>query len=206
MSGGHGPTGSPPPPPSWLPNSRLPIVELSHPVSLVRIHRTDYDPVFFSPGSGNPPVGRFDSFSGAFGALYLAQALEGAFAETILRNPHRRLVDQSDIASRAVSVLGFSRTLRLVKMFGDGLQAIGTDNAVSTGPYRASWAWADALFAHPDVPDGIAYVSRHDPDQLCVALFNRPDIEVELLRGPTWLSEIPAEVASILRRYSKGIA
>lgn len=206
MSGGHGPTGSPPPPPPRLQTSRLPILELPQSTSVVRIHRTDYDPVFFSPGTGKPPIGRFDSAVGAFGVLYLAQALEGAFAETILRNPPRRLVDLSDIASRAVSILGFSRAIRLVKMFGDGLQAVGTDNAVSTGPYSASWAWADALFAHPDVPDGIAYSSRHDSDQLCIALFDRPDIRMGLLSGPTALSDILTDVASILRRYGKGIA
>jgi hypothetical protein len=206
MSAGRGPTGSPPPPPPWLQTARLPILELPHPTAVVRIHRADLDPVFFSPGTGKPPIGRFDSPNGSFGVLYLAQALEGAFAETILRNPHRRLVDLSDIAARAMSVLSFSRAIRLVKMFGDGLQAVGTDNAVSTGPYTASWAWAEALFAHPDAPDGIAYASRHDSDQLCIALFDRPDITMALLSRPTALSDIPAEVAAILRRYGKGIA
>jgi hypothetical protein len=206
MSAGRGPTGSPPPPPPWLQTARLPILELPHPTAVHRIHRLDRDPVFFSPGAGKPPIGRFDSPSGAFGVLYLAQALEGAFAETILRNPQRRLADLSDIAARAVSVLGFSRAIRLAKMFGDGLQAVGTDNALSTGPYDASGAWADALFAHPDAPDGIAYASRHDPDQLCIALFDRPDITMTPLSGPTALSDIPAEVAAILRRYGKGIA
>jgi RES domain len=206
MSGGHGPTGSPPPPPSWLKTSSLPILELPKATSAVRIHRTEYDPVFFSPGSGNAPIGRFDSPSGAFGVLYLAQALEGAFAETILRNPQRRLVDLSEITARAASVLGFSRAIRLVKMFGAGLQSVGADNAVSTGPYGSSGAWADALFAHPDAPDGIAYASRHDSEQLCIALFFRSDIQLELLSGPTPLSDVLADVASILRRYGKGIA
>jgi RES domain len=206
MSGGHGPTGSPPPPPSWLKTSSLPILELPKATSVVRVHRTEYDPVFFSPGSGNAPIGRFDSPSGAFGVLYLAQALEGAFAETILRNPQRRLADLSEITTRAASVLGVSRAIRLVKMFGAGLQSLGTDNAVSTGPYVSSGAWADALFAHPDAPDGIAYTSRHDSEQLCIALFSRPGIQLELLSGPTQLSDVLADVASILRRYGKGIA
>ena len=206
MSGGHGPTGSPPPPPLWLKTSRLPILELPKATSAVRIHRTEYDPVFFSPGSGNAPIGRFDSPSGAFGVLYLAQALEGAFAETILRNPQRRLVDLSEITSRAASVLGFSRAIRLVKLLGAGLQSVGADNAVSTGPYGSSGAWADALFAHPDAPDGIAYCSRHDSEQLCIALFSRSDIQLELLSGPTPLSDVLADVAAILRRYGKGIA
>jgi hypothetical protein len=206
MSGGHGPTGSSPPPPSWLKTSSLPILELPKATSVVRIHRTEYDPVFFSPGSGNAPIGRFDSPSGDFGVLYLAQALEGAFAETILRNPQRRLVDLSEITARAASVLGFSRAIRLVKMFGAGLQFVGADNAVSTGPYGSSGAWADALFAHPDAPDGIAYSSRHDSEQLCIALFSRSDIQLELLSGPTPLSDVLPDVASILRRYGKGIA
>jgi hypothetical protein len=66
--------------------------------------------------------------------------------------------------------------------------------------------WADALFAHPDAPDGIAYCSRHDPEQVCIALFSRSDIQLELLSGPTPLSDVLPDVASILRRYGKGIA
>lgn len=206
MSGGHGPTGSPPPPPSWLKTSSLPIFELPRTTSFVRIHRNKNHPVFFSPGRGNAPIGRFDSPSGAFGVLYLAQALEGAFAETILRNPHRRLVDLSEITARAVSVLGCSGAIRLVKMFGDGLQSVGADNAVSIGPYESSGVWTDALFAHPDAPDGIAYSSRHDSEQMCIALFSRSDIQLELLSGLTPLSDLLPDVAAILRRYSKGIA
>ena len=94
----------------------------------------------------------------------MAQSLEGAFAETVLRNPQRRLIDPAEITSRAVSVLGLSRTVRLVEMRGRGLQALGTDNAVSTGPYGPCGLWADALFSHRDQPDGLAYSSRHDPD------------------------------------------
>lgn len=205
MSGGGGQIGSPPPPPSWLESSRLPILDFPN-TAVVRIHRTEHDPVFFSPGSGRAPVGRFDSRSGAFGVLYLATSLAGAFAETILRNPQRRLVDLSEITTRAVSVLVASRPLRLAKLLGTGLQAVGTDNAVSTGPYEMSGLWADALFAHPDLPDGIIYCSRHDPEQHCIALFSRPDLHLELLSGPTPLSEMLVEVADILRQYDKGIA
>ena len=40
--------------------------------------------------------------------------------------PKRRLADLSDIASRAASILGFSRAIRLAKIFGDKLRAVGT--------------------------------------------------------------------------------
>jgi hypothetical protein len=40
----------------------------------------------------------------------------------------------------------------------------------------------------------------------CASLFSRSDIQLELLSGPTPLSDVLADVASTLRRYGKGIA
>jgi len=205
-AGSRGPSGLPPLPPAWLPTSSLPILELPARIPLVRVHRLEHHPLFFSPGDGKAPVGRFDSPSGAFGVLYLAQALEGAFAETVLRNPQRRFVDLTEITARATSVLGLSRTVHLVEMRGPGLQALGTDNAISTGPYGPCGAWANTLNGHPDKADGIVYPSRHDPDQLCVALFSRPDIQIDILSGPTPLENMLGDVAAMLRRYRKGLA
>ncbi len=202
---GRGPAGAAPLPPPWLATAALPVLELAAGSTLVRVHRLGLGPVFFSPGAGADPIGRFDSPTGGFGVLYTAQSLEGAFAETVLRNPQRRLIDPAEISSRAVSVLAMSRAVRLVEMLGRGLQALGTDNAVSTGPYGPCSAWADALFNHPDQPDGIAYASRHDPDQVCAALFSRADIWFEVVSGPTPLAGMAAEVADLLRRYDKGL-
>ena len=202
---GRGPAGAAPLPPPWLATAALPLLELAARSALVRVHRLGFDPVFFSPGAGTGPIGRFDSPTGSFGVLYMARSLEGAFAETVLRNPQRRLIDPAEVSSRAMSVLGMSRTVRLVERRGRGLQALGTDNAVGTGPYGPCGAWADALFSHPDQPDGIAYASRHDPDQVCIALFSRPDITLEVLSGPTPLADMAADVADLLRRCDKGL-
>lgn len=202
---GRGPAGAAPLLPAWLATAALPILELAAGSSLVRVHRIGFGPVFFSPGAGAAPIGRFDSPGGSFGTLYMAQSLDGAFAETVLRNPQRRLIDPAEISSRAVSVLDMSRAIRLVEMRGRGLQALGTDSAVSTGPYGPCGAWADALFSHPNQPDGIAYASRHDPDQVCVALFSKADITLDILSGPTPLDSMVAEVADLLRRYDKGL-
>jgi len=204
-TGRRGPTGSPPPPPEWLATASLPIVEVPADSSLVRIHRSDVSPIFFSPSPGKAPIGRFDSARGNFGVLYAAETFEGAFVETVLRNPERRLIDLAEITSRAITVFGLSRPVRLVEMRAAGLQALGTDNAVSTGPYGPCGAWADALFAHPDKPDGIAYASRHDPNQACVALFSRPDVTLEVLSGPNPLADMLIDVADLLRRYGKGL-
>ena len=202
---GRGPAGSAPLPPPWLTMASLPLQEIAAGSTLVRVHRLGLSPVFFSPGPGKPAIGRFDSLSGSFGVLYMAQSLEGAFAETVLRNPHRQLIDPAEISNRAVSVLAVSRTVRLVEMRGRGLQVLGTDNAVSTGPYGPCGAWSDALFSHKDQPDGIAYASRYDPGQVCIALFSRADIRLEVVSGPTPLAGMAAEVSDLLRRYGKGL-
>lgn len=200
-----GPTGAARPPPPWLPGVKLPLNVHEANTALLRVHRTALAPIHFSPGEGQPPAGRFDSAAGEFGVLYLALTLDGAFVETILRNPDRRLVGLQDIAARSVTVLAAARDLRLVRMHGAGLQALGVDNSVTTGPYEPCGRWADALFAHPDRPDGIAYASRHDPDQVCIALFSRSDLGLSPASPSVPLAEMMMEVAAILRRYGKGL-
>jgi hypothetical protein len=200
----RGPAGHAPGPPDWLAQSSLPILDIT-PRPFARIHRSVHPPIFFSPGDSQPPVGRFDSATAAFGVLYMAFSLAGAFAETILRNPARRLVGSGEIATRSLSYLTPSRRLRLVRMHGPGLQALGVDNAVTTGPYDPCGRLSDALFAHPDRPDGIAYASRHDPDQLCVALFSRADITMIPTDDPVPLTDRLVELAAILRRHGKGL-
>ena len=206
MSGaGRGPDGAAHLPPEWLPRSQLPVTELPAGSTLVRIYRHVHPPIFFSPGDKRPPAGRFDSATGLFGVLYLAFSFEGAFAETVLRNPARRLIGLGEVAGRSLAGLALSRAVRLVRMHGAGLQELGVDNAVATGPYEPCGLWADALFAHPDRPDGIAYASRHDPDQICVALFSRADIAITLASDSVPLTEILGDVAAVLRRYGKGL-
>lgn len=203
MSGAQrGPSGDPRPPPDWLPDATLPTVTVPAFAPFVRIHRTGRPAVFYSPGQG-PPLGRFDSAAGRFGVLYMAFGFEGAFAETILRNPARRLIGREEIALRSATALACSRQLRLVQMHGPGLQVLGVDNAITTGRYELCGVWADALFGHRDAPDGIAYASRHDPEQICVALFSRPITMIARRSVP--LSEMPAEVGAALRHYGKGL-
>lgn len=173
--------------------------------ALARIHRQAHHPVFFGPGAGVPPTCRFDSLAGGFGVLYVGAALPGALVETLLRNPKRRMAAYVDLESRASSALRCLRDLRLVQLHGAGLQQVGCDNAISTGPYDPCGAWADALWAHPEAPDGIAYESRHDPRQICYAIFERPDLEFAVEPPVPLLGQLPA-LALILSDYGKSVA
>lgn len=195
---GRGPSGSAPPPPDWLNSAALPITMIPAGQLLHRLHRTQHGPVFFGPGAGVPPTYRFDSASGRFGVLYVGASLNGALAETILRNPQRLMVAMSDITVRSASKLSCERDLRVVTMSGPGLQTLGTDNAISTGPYEPCGEWADALWDHPELPDGIAYLSRHDPDEMCFALVERKPIGFAITQM--------RPLAAILDRYGKSIA
>ncbi len=201
----RGPSGAANPPPDWLHNATLPTQPWPRGTGLFRIHRAEFAPVFFSPGAGRPPLGRFDSAAGRFGVLYGARDFACAFAETVLRNPQRRLFSSTEVNARALSVLTVSRDLNLVRLHGPGLQQLGLDNAITTGPYPPCGLWADALHDHPSRPDGLAYASRFDPETLCIALFERSDFTVSPQADPVKLAAMPAAVASVLRRYAKGL-
>ena len=203
--GARGPTGVAPPPPTWLARRKLPITVLRSGTVLHRIHRASLDPVFFGPGPGVPPTYRFDSATGRFGVLYVGTSRAGAVAETLLRNPQRLTVSMSDITVRAASELTSSRALRVVRLHGSGLQRLGTDNSISTGPYEPCGLWSDALWEHPDKPDGIAYQSRHNSAELCLALFERPATALHVTTTRS-LTTMLAEVAAMLNAHGKSIS
>jgi len=155
----------------------LPLEIVPAGAALARAHRQADDPVFFGPGAGISATWRFDSLTGAFGVLYVGAGLAGALVETLPRNPRRRMVAYGDLVSRASSELRCPRDLRLVDLHGAGLRRLGLDNAISTGPCVPCGAWSEALWVHPDAPDGIAWRSRHDPREICFALFERPGLK-----------------------------
>ncbi|WP_354043377.1 RES family NAD+ phosphorylase [Devosia sp. UYZn731] len=185
--------------------STLPIDIIPVGQTLYRIHRSHLDPIFFGPQRGQPPVYRFDSGSGRFGVLYVGLGLKGAFAETLLRNPQRLMVSHAAIDARAVSEMQCDRALRVVRLYGTGLQQVGTDNAISTGPYDICGLWTDAFWDHSDQPDGIAYSSRHDPSEFCLALFDRGDMGF-LVNATTTLMSMQKELGAMLDLYGKSIA
>lgn len=95
-----GPSGTASLPPAWLATRSLPLVRLHQGMPLFRIHRQSHGAVFFGPavdptnGTRQPAANRFDSLAGGFGVLYVAAHFEGAFVETVLRNPAMRFVSE----------------------------------------------------------------------------------------------------------------
>jgi len=182
----------------------LPIMEVAAGDPLFRVHRSDLGPIFFGPGAGNPPSYRFDSISGRFGVLYISPGPDAAMIETLLRNPQRMTVDYSEIKSRSLSVLHADRNLRLVAAMGENLSRLGTTAALATGPYDPCGTWSDALFDHPDAPDGILFSSRHNPDEPCIALFERTDVSL-VIADSTPLPSMLGQIGALLDRHGKSL-
>lgn len=199
----RGPSGAAAPPPPWLTTAPLPLIPLEPADELFRIHTSTRAPVFFGPGKRVPPLYRFDPASRRFGILYAGLSFEAALAETILRNPSIRSVRLSEITTRSVSRLRVDRSLRMVKMYDEGLSQLGLDSAISTGPYEPCGLWSDALWDHRDRPGGIAYRSRHDPAQICLAIFQRGMAFTAAPKEP--LMSHRHEIQRILARYGKTI-
>lgn len=200
----RGGTGEAPYPPADLHQRDLPLNRIPAGDPLFRVHCSNLAPVFYGPGPGKPPSYRFDCLSGRFGVLYIAPGPDAAMIETLLRNPQRLTVSYSDIRIRSLSILQATRDLHLVEAMGAHLSRLGTTGAMSTGPYDPCGAWSDALFDHPDRPDGILYASRHNPDEACIALFERPDITLEEVKT-TPLSDMRHDVGALLDRHGKSL-
>ncbi|HYD86017.1 MAG TPA: RES family NAD+ phosphorylase [Vitreimonas sp.] len=189
----------PPLPSDWLARESLPVIEVS---ALFRVHRSEHHPIFFGPPKNAAPAGRFNCVCNCFRALYAAENFNGALVEGLIRNPGRRYVDPREIRMRSYSSLACSRPLRLIRLFGGGLQQVGSDATVVSGPHEHSRIWSKALWAHGEEADGIAYHARHDDELLCYAIWCRAErfIEVENTRP---LSPADCEVTDALIRYNK---
>ncbi len=139
------------------------------PGPLYRIQPTGLPPLLFSKGTG-----RFNDPYAKFGVVYAALSPEGAFAEVFFRNLSRLVIPEDSIRTSVLSVITLRRSLRCVDLSGSGLRSLSCDARIATElPYSTTQAWSATLHAHPAKADGLLYRSRHDPSQLCVAVFSR---------------------------------
>jgi len=137
-----------------------------------RLHLAHYDPLRF----GETRASRFDAADKGFGVLYVARQLRGAFVETLCRNRDDiRPLPASALEQYRVAGIVASRGLKLVDLAGKGLARMGLDGRLSTGDYRVAQRWSVAFHDHPDKPDGILYLARHEPKQQVAALLDRAE-------------------------------
>lgn len=190
---------------SPLPRS-LPAVLVPAGSPLWRVHPQGLGAVWFGPAPGEGPRNRFDAPAGEYRTCYLGDSPEVSVAETVIRQPHTRLIAISTLQSRLVSRLAVLRELRLVRFHGPGLLRLGIGAEVAHGhPYARCQDLALELWRHDDAVDGIEYRSRWDNDRLCYALFDRAADALDAPDHSLVLGD-PRVFNPILRLYDIGVA
>lgn len=151
-------------------------------------------------------MGRLNAPDGSYGVLYTAHSRRGAFAETFLREPGRTLLARDLIDSRAYAIIRIRRALRTARLYGNGLAVLGATAEITHGgpPYDLPQSWSKALHDHPMALDGIAYRSRHDDNEVCVAVFDRARDDLAVTSR---VSDLDQDwFYDLLDRYQVGIA
>lgn len=189
-----------PEPPGDLARRDLPIAALDR--DWHRIHSLKYAPIFF----GRRAVNRFDAPAGEFGVLYVGATTDAAFIETFGHATGDNFVQQSELLLRGISVIRSSVELQLVDLTGPGLARLGADERLCSSSQLLARRWSAAFYAHPSAPGGILYRARHDPSELCVALFDRVETNLSVIHT-TCLGEskFEDELSELLVKYDFGL-
>lgn len=170
----------------------------------VRIYQCVQDPLFFGKTGWN----RFDAPDRKeFGVLYMAETLDGALIETLQLTRDREFpyVTSNFLRIRCFCQIVSAKELRLVNLTsGASMVWLGVNGSLNSGNRGAAQRWSQAIFRHPNKPDGILYVPRHDPQQVAVALFDRAQCKVYASKRQEILDPsggVAAEVDQVLRDY-----
>ena len=171
-----------------------------------RAHGCHVGPLFF----GMTGDWRYDDPEGEFGVLYAASDFEGAFVEGCLHDGGLGeaipMLSERYVRGRCLSKVGFDQSLRLVDLTGSGVLKIRADARICTGNYEISQRWSRALWAHPQQPDGILYLSRHNPSLVCAAIYDRaPSSTFEGL-GSFLGPDLVDDTAKLLDKYRVGLS
>jgi hypothetical protein len=189
-----------PEPPKDISIARLPIT--ARKCKWYRIHRLKHSPLHFGTGC----CFRFDAPRGEFGVCYVGKSREAAFIETFGQTTGHRFVQASELQLRGITVIRSVRPLQLVDLTGAGLAHIGADERLCSGPHLVAQRWSAALYSNRHKPDGLLYRARHDPSQLCAALFDRASSKLRVdktmdLAG----SAFESRLLDLLARYNFGL-
>ncbi len=142
---------------------------------LYRHHQKIYDPVYF----GKRGEYRFDDpecpTPKCFGVLYAGADPECCLLESCGSTTGVPAVSVAYLDARAIAKIELTEPLRFIDLVSDGgLASIGADGRLATGSYMIAQRWSAALKEHPCRPDGIRYRSRHAPERIAFAIYERP--------------------------------
>jgi len=140
-----------------------------------RHHQKIHDPLHF----GKTGDYRFDDPDcpkpGCFGVLYVGADPACCLLESCGSTTGVPAVSGAYLDARAIAKLELTVSLRFIDLVSDGgLASIGADGRLAAGSYTVAQRWSAALKKHPCKPDGIRYRSRHAPERIAYAIYERP--------------------------------
>lgn len=193
-----------PAPPANFDTIDLPIVRRFR--QWFRVHGCHQDPIFF----GTTHDWRYDDPEGEFGVLYLASDFEGAFVEGCIHDDVLGetipILSESHLRGRCLSKIRFAGSLRLVDLTGSGVARIRADARLCSGDYEIAQRWSRALWGHPQQPDGILYLSRHNPSLVCAAIYDRAPFSTFKAQGSFLGPRLINDTARLLDKYGVGLS
>jgi len=173
--------GPHPPPPPDLAKQELPIVRID--VDWWRIHTATRSALYWGLDPPRQSSERWDSPDRSYGVLYVGHDEFAAFIETLGQNTGIRIIQTADLATRRLSRIVVSRPLDLVPVTGQYLAQMGVDSRLFAADHAIAQQWSEAIYRHPQAPDGVLYPARHDQTRLCAALFDRVQSAVSAISG-----------------------
>jgi hypothetical protein len=141
---------------------------------LYRHHQKAHKPIYF----GKKGDYRFDDPDcpkpRCFGVLYAGADPECCLLESCGTTTGVPAVSGAYLDERAIARMELTGPLRFIDLVDDGgLASIGADGRLATGSYKVAQQWSAALKNHPCKPDGIRYRSRHAPERIAYAIYER---------------------------------
>jgi hypothetical protein len=189
-----------PSPPEDFRSRELPTV--SSKGTWYRLNDRDFTSSLYFDRSGS---GRFDSPAQGYGILYVGADVYASWIECYGRTHGAKGVSEIVLRQRNLFAIDSQRELVFADVTGNGLVKMGADARLSSGSYVAARQWAQAIYDHPQVVDGIRYRSRHDDERYCYGIFDRCADELQEKNLGNLLESNPKLLAEILSCYDYGL-
>jgi hypothetical protein len=168
-------------PPTDLASRQIPTCTINtKTTTLLRIHQTVRESVFFTRRGLNDAVYRFDAPDDEYGVLYVSEFFDVCMAETVIRNRFNLanpVLSKSFIESRSIATLNVpdQDKLTLVDLRAPLWPIGGSLEISSTSDYAGPNAWSEAFHDLPADYDGICFPSRYS-NEASIVLFDRVNV------------------------------
>lgn len=167
-----------------------------------RLNAVEFDSSLYCDRTGK---GRFDSPAQGYGILYVGADVYASWIECYGRTHGAKGVSELGLRQRDLYAIDSFRPLVFADLTGSSLVKMGADARLSSGAYTVARQWAQAIYDHPQLVDGIRYRSRHDDERYCYGIFDRCAKDIQEQNLGNLLTSNPRLLAEILDYYDYGL-